>query len=48
VALEAPLTRGLGAGGYAILGLFSFAAMAGFLWRVGRRPDEASDEQPKR
>ena len=29
---------GLGAGGYQILGLAFFVAMAGILWRVARRP----------
>jgi hypothetical protein len=40
IALEASLVRGLGEGGYQVLGLLFFAAMAGILWRVARRPDE--------
>jgi hypothetical protein len=38
LALEAHLVRGLGEGGYQILGLAFFAGMAGILWRVARRP----------
>ena len=37
IALEHPLTNILGDGGYQILGLFFFAAMAGILWRVARQ-----------
>ena len=35
------LVHGLGAGGYQLLGLAFFAAMAGILWRVARRPQQA-------
>jgi OPT family oligopeptide transporter len=38
IALEHALTGALGAGGYQILGLAFFVAMAGILWRVARRP----------
>src|SRR4030095_15243056 len=38
IALEHALTGALGAGGYQILGLAFFTAMAGILWRVARRP----------
>ena len=38
VAQEDRLVHGLGAGGYELLGLAFFAAMAGILWRVARRP----------
>jgi OPT family oligopeptide transporter len=38
ISLEPALMRGLGAGGYQILGLLFFTAMAGILWRVARRP----------
>ena len=37
IALEDRLTNVLGEGGYQILGLFFFAAMAGILWRVARQ-----------
>jgi OPT family oligopeptide transporter len=38
VSLQHPLAHGLGAGGYDLLGLAFFAAMAAILWRVARRP----------
>ena len=38
MSLEHALVGVLGAGGYQILGLAFFAAMAGILWRVARRP----------
>jgi OPT family oligopeptide transporter len=37
-SLEHALTSGLGEGGYQLLALAFFAAMAGILWRVARRP----------
>jgi len=37
-SLEHALTSGLGEGGYQVLALLFFAAMAGILWRVARRP----------
>ena len=38
LSLEGPLTRALGPGGYQLLGLAMFAAMAALLWRIARRP----------
>jgi OPT family oligopeptide transporter len=38
LALEHALVGAIGAGAYQILGLVFFAAMAGILWRVARRP----------
>ena len=38
ISREDELVHALGAGGYQILGLLFFAAMAGILWRVARRP----------
>ena len=39
-SIEHSLAGVLGPGGYQILGLVFFAAMAGILWRVARRPQE--------
>jgi OPT family oligopeptide transporter len=38
LSLRGALARGLGAGGYQVLGLALFGAMAALLWRVARRP----------
>jgi putative OPT family oligopeptide transporter len=40
VSLEQGLVRGLGEGGYELVGLIFFAAMAGILWRVALRPSD--------
>ena len=38
LSVEAALTRALGAGGYQLLGLGVFVAMAALLWRIARHP----------
>ena len=43
-SLESVLVKGLGAGGYEILGLVFFAAMAGILWRVALRPSDVDGD----
>jgi OPT family oligopeptide transporter len=43
-SLESLLVKGLGAGGYEILGLIFFAAMAGILWRVALRPSDVNGD----
>ncbi len=41
LSVEGALTRALGRGGYQILGLAVFAAMAALLWRIARSPKSA-------
>jgi len=43
-SLESVLVKRLGAGGYEILGLIFFAAMAGILWRVALRPSDVDGD----
>jgi hypothetical protein len=38
LSVEGALTRVLGAGGYQLLGLGVFGAMAALLWRIARHP----------